>query len=169
MAERVGFEPTVELPRRMLSKHVDSATLAPLRDFNPREAGILTWGGGSGKARLVPRCTVLMLPHRRSGDDPKSQQDEAERRLARLPVLADQRFLPTLVDLAPTGRADARRDDLRDGETVKIVSTLFQDVQKGHLCTRPPQARQDAPLPRVRPQQGTVVLGCQRSVVRSGN
>ncbi len=31
MAERVGFEPTVELPRRMLSKHVDSATLAPLR------------------------------------------------------------------------------------------------------------------------------------------
>ncbi len=32
MAERVGFEPTVELPRRMLSKHVDSSTLAPLRD-----------------------------------------------------------------------------------------------------------------------------------------
>jgi hypothetical protein len=31
MAERVGFEPTVPLPRRMLSKHVDSSTLAPLR------------------------------------------------------------------------------------------------------------------------------------------
>ena len=31
VAERVGFEPTVGLPRRMLSKHVDSATLAPLR------------------------------------------------------------------------------------------------------------------------------------------
>ena len=31
MAERVGFEPTVPLLRRMLSKHVDSTTLAPLR------------------------------------------------------------------------------------------------------------------------------------------
>ena len=31
MAERVGFEPTVPLPERMLSKHVDSSTLAPLR------------------------------------------------------------------------------------------------------------------------------------------
>ena len=31
MAERVGFEPTVPLPGRMLSKHVDSSTLAPLR------------------------------------------------------------------------------------------------------------------------------------------
>src|SRR5574337_1758857 len=30
MSERVGFEPTVPLPRRMLSKHVDSSTLAPL-------------------------------------------------------------------------------------------------------------------------------------------
>ena len=37
MAERVGFEPTVPLLGRMLSKHVDSTTLAPLRtDF--REA-----------------------------------------------------------------------------------------------------------------------------------
>ena len=34
MAERVGFEPTVPLLGRMLSKHVDSTTLAPLRtDF----------------------------------------------------------------------------------------------------------------------------------------
>src|SRR5262245_58579287 len=32
VAERVGFEPTVPLPRRMLSKHVDSSTLAPLRN-----------------------------------------------------------------------------------------------------------------------------------------
>src|SRR6476646_11563833 len=32
VAERVGFEPTVPLPRRMLSKHVDSSTLAPLRE-----------------------------------------------------------------------------------------------------------------------------------------
>src|SRR6267143_5375413 len=37
LAERVGFEPTVPLLGRMLSKHVDSTTLAPLRtDF--REA-----------------------------------------------------------------------------------------------------------------------------------
>ena len=37
MAERVGFEPTVPLLGRMLSKHVDSTTLAPLHtDF--REA-----------------------------------------------------------------------------------------------------------------------------------
>ena len=37
LAERVGFEPTVPLLGRMLSKHVDSATLAPLHtDF--REA-----------------------------------------------------------------------------------------------------------------------------------
>src|SRR6185436_8552449 len=37
VAERVGFEPTVPLLGRMLSKHVDSSTLAPLRtDF--REA-----------------------------------------------------------------------------------------------------------------------------------
>ena len=37
VAERVGFEPTVPLLGRMLSKHVDSTTLAPLlTDF--REA-----------------------------------------------------------------------------------------------------------------------------------
>lgn len=30
LAERVGFEPTVPFPGRVLSKHVDSATLAPL-------------------------------------------------------------------------------------------------------------------------------------------
>ena len=37
LAERVGFEPTVPLPGRMLSKHVDSSTLAPLRTYT-REA-----------------------------------------------------------------------------------------------------------------------------------
>jgi hypothetical protein len=31
MAERVGFEPTVELPRHVLSRHAESSTLAPLR------------------------------------------------------------------------------------------------------------------------------------------
>ena len=32
MAERVGFEPTVELPRQQFSRLPDSAALAPLRD-----------------------------------------------------------------------------------------------------------------------------------------
>ncbi len=49
VAERVGFEPTVELPRRMLSKHVDSATLAPLHGRNSQRGGILTWALMSGK------------------------------------------------------------------------------------------------------------------------
>ena len=40
MAERVGFEPTVPLLGRMLSKHVDSSTLAPLR-ISHRGRGIL--------------------------------------------------------------------------------------------------------------------------------
>jgi hypothetical protein len=37
VAERVGFEPTVPLPRRMLSKHVDSSTLAPLRNIGKKD------------------------------------------------------------------------------------------------------------------------------------
>ena len=49
VAERVGFEPTVELPRRMLSKHVDSATLAPLHGRDSQRGGILTWALMSGK------------------------------------------------------------------------------------------------------------------------
>ena len=52
MAERVGFEPTVPLLGRMLSKHVDSTTLAPLRaDFG---GGILTRGPMTGKAKEQP-------------------------------------------------------------------------------------------------------------------
>src|SRR5712691_3203385 len=33
MAERVGFEPTVELPQHTLSKRAPSTTRTPLRDF----------------------------------------------------------------------------------------------------------------------------------------
>ena len=33
MAERVGFEPTVELPRQQFSRLPDSAALAPLRSY----------------------------------------------------------------------------------------------------------------------------------------
>ena len=50
LAERVGFEPTVPLLGRMLSKHVDSTTLAPLR-IDVREGGILTRGLVTGKVR----------------------------------------------------------------------------------------------------------------------
>ena len=45
MAERVGFEPTVPLPRRMLSKHVDSSTLAPLRDRTIKGSHLITQVG----------------------------------------------------------------------------------------------------------------------------
>ncbi len=56
------------------------------------------------------------------------QQDEAERRLARLTVLADPRFLPTLVDLAADiattvglGREEARKLDL-------VLSEVFCNI-----------------------------------------
>ena len=40
MAERVGFEPTVELPRQQFSRLPDSATLAPLR-YGRSSAGLI--------------------------------------------------------------------------------------------------------------------------------
>ena len=70
MAERVGFEPTVPLPRRMLSKHVDSSTLAPLRDRTTPRGGILSRRYASGKVRRRPvrrqpvRACVTRLPCR---------------------------------------------------------------------------------------------------------
>jgi hypothetical protein len=39
MAERVGFEPTVELPRQQFSRLPDSAALAPLRFVDARLVG----------------------------------------------------------------------------------------------------------------------------------
>ena len=62
MAERVGFEPTVPLLGRMLSKHVDSTTLAPLR-IDVREGRILTRGLATGKVRTVRICMALTLPN----------------------------------------------------------------------------------------------------------
>jgi hypothetical protein len=54
LAERVGFEPTVPLPGRMLSKHVDSSTLAPLRADRQGKRiiarGILERQGNGGAA-----------------------------------------------------------------------------------------------------------------------
>src|SRR5207237_8933589 len=41
MAERVGFEPTVPLPAHVLSRHADSAALAPLHAFPFQRGGIL--------------------------------------------------------------------------------------------------------------------------------
>ncbi len=40
MAERVGFEPTVELPRQQFSRLPDSAALAPLRCIDVRLGGL---------------------------------------------------------------------------------------------------------------------------------
>ena len=40
MAERVGFEPTVELPRQQFSRLPDSAALAPLR-YGRSSAGLI--------------------------------------------------------------------------------------------------------------------------------
>ena len=62
LAERVGFEPTVPLLGRMLSKHVDSTTLAPLR-IDVREGRILTRGLVTGKVRTGPICMALTLPN----------------------------------------------------------------------------------------------------------
>ncbi len=41
LAERVGFEPTVPLPAHVLSRHADSATLAPLQNFRTFKYAIL--------------------------------------------------------------------------------------------------------------------------------
>jgi hypothetical protein len=67
MAERVGFEPTVELPRRMLSKHVDSSTLAPLRD-DFRTADLNMRFHERQGERLTPTPTFSILPRRKKGD-----------------------------------------------------------------------------------------------------
>ena len=61
MAERVGFEPTVPLLGRMLSKHVDSTTLAPLlTDFF--RGGILTRGLMTGKVTTSAPRHGIALP-----------------------------------------------------------------------------------------------------------
>ena len=56
MAERVGFEPTVPLPAHVLSRHADSATLAPLR---ATKHAILTWGFRTNKKTPL----TLTSPH----------------------------------------------------------------------------------------------------------
>jgi hypothetical protein len=45
LAERVGFEPTVELPRQQFSRLPDSAALAPLRSRLCRSSGGMDLGG----------------------------------------------------------------------------------------------------------------------------
>src|SRR5262249_54562733 len=61
MAARVGFEPTVPLPGRMLSKHVDSSTLAPLRTNTP-DRGILARDLGTSKASTRPSIGLVISP-----------------------------------------------------------------------------------------------------------
>ena len=59
MAERVGFEPTVELPRQQFSRLPDSAALAPLR-FGRSSAGLEYRTGGDNVLDKVPSlpCSV---------------------------------------------------------------------------------------------------------------
>ena len=65
MAERVGFEPTVPLPRRMLSKHVDSSTLAPLHNRTTSRGGILSRRFLGGKVSSWAVARLLSPPTNR--------------------------------------------------------------------------------------------------------
>ena len=56
MAEREGFEPPVELPPRLISSQVHSATLPPLR------------GAERAFARTASVTNVLLLRHLRRGN-----------------------------------------------------------------------------------------------------
>ena len=66
MAERVGFEPTVELPRQQFSRLPDSAALAPLR-YRSSSAGLsikqmrsLCPMTGPSLQGLMPFCNGFM-------------------------------------------------------------------------------------------------------------
>ena len=66
MAERVGFEPTVPLPGRMLSKHVDSSTLAPLRIEKCQKESILACVVITGKLAALVITTRRQSPYQES-------------------------------------------------------------------------------------------------------
>ena len=65
LAERVGFEPTVELPRQQFSRLPDSAALAPLRCDGPsiclnREA-VMTTRSTTSAELTVPNGVLQRL------------------------------------------------------------------------------------------------------------
>ena len=53
MAERVGFEPTVPLPAHVLSRHADSAALAPLRSALDMERKNLNTGSYEQQVKKI--------------------------------------------------------------------------------------------------------------------
>ena len=57
VAERVGFEPTVELPRQQFSRLPDSAALAPLR-YGRSSVGLMIEQAGE-HARWTAELTVV--------------------------------------------------------------------------------------------------------------
>ena len=99
MAERVGFEPTVPLPRRMLSKHVDSSTLAPLRDRTTSKGGILSRRPVSGKVRDATSLTSDSISKRHGGETTTGVfHRDVVRGKADLPPLTDFARIPILRD-----------------------------------------------------------------------
>ena len=99
MAERVGFEPTVPLPRRMLSKHVDSSTLAPLRDRTTSKGGILSRRPVSGKVRDATSLPSDSISKRHGGETTTGVfHRDVVRGKADLPPLTDFARIPILRD-----------------------------------------------------------------------
>src|SRR5207249_8442836 len=96
MAERVGFEPTVPLPRRMLSKHVDSSTLAPLRnDCRKADLSMHSQGRQGADLTVAQRFSIL----------PKTEEVSAMKVIVGLLIVlvllvGSLLALPFLVDLA---------------------------------------------------------------------
>ena len=84
----VGFEPTVPLPRRMLSKHVDSSTLAPLRDRTTSKGGILSRRPVGGKVRDAALPSGLISKRYGGDHGVVFDQDGREAR----PIAAIDRF-----------------------------------------------------------------------------
>ena len=66
MAEREGFEPSVELPPHILSRDAQSATLSPLHAFLCTNVSGLNDGEktlGSGRARLNGQKSIFGEKH----------------------------------------------------------------------------------------------------------
>ncbi len=58
MAEREGFEPPVELPPRLISSQVHSATLPPLRGAERTFARIASVTNAMSRVTCAPPCLL---------------------------------------------------------------------------------------------------------------
>src|SRR6185436_14841825 len=136
MAERVGFEPTVPLPGRMLSKHVDSSTLAPLRDSVREEAHFSMGGGqrqdeeksGSHRMRLATSFVPPYAYRRTHSGEPMPDEQQDERRIARVTVLADPRFLPALTDLLADIAGTVGLNEEAARKLDSVLDEIFRNV-----------------------------------------